>query len=60
VKRSVEKISKLEFSILLPGHGKPINEDASKKLKEFVANGFKMNVRGSVTPRPAARGSAGA
>ena len=41
VKRSVEKISKLEFSILLPGHGKPINEDASKKLKEFVANGFR-------------------
>jgi hydroxyacylglutathione hydrolase len=41
VKRSVEKISKLEFRMLLPGHGKPIEEDASKKLSEFVKNGFK-------------------
>ncbi len=41
VKRSVEKISKLEFRMLLPGHGKPIEEDASRKLKEFVKNGFK-------------------
>jgi hypothetical protein len=41
VRRSVEMISKLEFSMLLPGHGKPVEEEASKKLKEFVANGFK-------------------
>ena len=41
MKASTEKISKLEFSMLLPGHGKPINEDASKKLKEFVAAGFR-------------------
>ena len=41
VRRSVEKISKLEFSMLLPGHGKPVEENASEKLKEFVASGFK-------------------
>jgi len=41
VRLSVEKISKLEFSMLLPGHGKPIEEDASKRLREFVGDGFK-------------------
>ncbi len=41
VRRSVEKISRLEFQMLLPGHGKPIEEDASRKLREFVGNGFK-------------------
>jgi hydroxyacylglutathione hydrolase len=41
VRRSVEKISKLDFAMLLPGHGRPVEEDASKKLKAFVANGFK-------------------
>lgn len=41
LKRSVEKISKLDFEILLPGHGKPITEKASQKLKEFAAKGFK-------------------
>jgi len=41
VRRSVEKISKLEFQLLLPGHGKPIEEDGSDKLKKFVANGYK-------------------
>ncbi|MGA2198938.1 MAG: MBL fold metallo-hydrolase [Nitrososphaerales archaeon] len=41
VRRSVEEISRLEFSMLLPGHGKPVEQEASKKLKEFVANGFK-------------------
>lgn len=41
VRRSTEKISKLEFSMLLPGHGKPIESDASKRLKAFVANGFR-------------------
>ena len=41
VRRSVEKISKLDFQILLPGHGKPIEEGAADKLRVFVANGFK-------------------
>jgi hydroxyacylglutathione hydrolase len=41
VKRSVEKISKLEFQMLLPGHGKPIEEGAADKLRMFVANGFR-------------------
>jgi hydroxyacylglutathione hydrolase len=39
--KSIEKISKLDFEVLLPGHGKPITQDASQKLKEFVAHGFK-------------------
>jgi len=41
VRRSVERISTLEFEMLLPGHGKPIEENASEKLKHFVKNGFK-------------------
>ena len=41
MKRSVERISKLEFQMLLPGHGNPIEEDASKKLRDFVSNGFR-------------------
>ncbi len=41
LRKSVERISKLEFSSLMPGHGKPITENASQKLKEFVATGFK-------------------
>ena len=41
VKRSVEKISKLEFQELLPGHGAPIKEGASKALRDFVARGFR-------------------
>jgi glyoxylase-like metal-dependent hydrolase (beta-lactamase superfamily II) len=41
VRRSVEKISRLEFQMLLPGHGRPIEDVASKKLREFVRNGFR-------------------
>jgi hydroxyacylglutathione hydrolase len=41
LKKSVERISELDFSALLPGHGKPIAENGSRKLKEFVANGFR-------------------
>jgi glyoxylase-like metal-dependent hydrolase (beta-lactamase superfamily II) len=41
VKKSVEKVSKLDFSMLLPGHGEPIVEKASEKLRKFVADGFK-------------------
>jgi len=41
VKRSVEKISKLEFRKLMPGHGKPIEDGASKAVRDFVANGFR-------------------
>jgi glyoxylase-like metal-dependent hydrolase (beta-lactamase superfamily II) len=40
VRLSVEKISKLDFDTLLPGHGSPIEEGASGKLREFVAKGF--------------------
>lgn len=41
VRHSVEKISKLEFPMLMPGHGKPLEEGASAKVREFAANGFK-------------------
>lgn len=41
VRRSVEKLSELEFSMLLPGHGNPLLSDASRTLREFVSNGFK-------------------
>lgn len=41
LRNSVEKISKLEFSVMLPGHGSPVTQDASRKLKEFVVRGFK-------------------
>ena len=41
VRRSVERISKLEFSMLLPGHGKPIEQDASQRLREFASRGFR-------------------
>jgi hydroxyacylglutathione hydrolase len=40
VRRSVERISRLEYSMLLPGHGRPIEASASRKLREFVASGF--------------------
>jgi glyoxylase-like metal-dependent hydrolase (beta-lactamase superfamily II) len=38
---SVEKISKLEFQGLLPGHGRPIEEGAAEALRAFVASGFR-------------------
>jgi hypothetical protein len=41
VKRSVEKISRLEFEKLMPGHGMPIEEGASTALMDSVARGFK-------------------
>jgi glyoxylase-like metal-dependent hydrolase (beta-lactamase superfamily II) len=41
VKLSVEKISKLEFQKLMPGHGMPIEDNASQALRDFVASGFK-------------------
>jgi glyoxylase-like metal-dependent hydrolase (beta-lactamase superfamily II) len=41
VRRSTERISKLKFAMLLPGHGKPVEEGAAAKLGAFVANGFK-------------------
>jgi hydroxyacylglutathione hydrolase len=40
-KDSVKKVSELQFSCLLPGHGQPITSDASTRLREFVAKGFK-------------------
>lgn len=36
-KESVRKISRLDYSILLPGHGPPIQQNASAITREFVA-----------------------
>ena len=41
LKKSVEKLTSLEFTSLLPGHGPPITSNASQRLKDFVAGGFK-------------------
>lgn len=36
LKESVKRLSELEFSILLPGHGVPLLSNASRKVKEFA------------------------
>jgi flavorubredoxin len=35
-KESIKKISELKYSVLLPGHGRPIERNASAITKEFV------------------------
>jgi glyoxylase-like metal-dependent hydrolase (beta-lactamase superfamily II) len=35
-RNSLSILSKLQFQTLLPGHGKPVTESASEKLKNFV------------------------
>jgi glyoxylase-like metal-dependent hydrolase (beta-lactamase superfamily II) len=35
-KESIKKVSELEYSVLLPGHGPPIERNASAITKEFV------------------------
>jgi len=35
-KESIKKVSELEYSVLLPGHGPPIERDASAITREFV------------------------
>jgi hydroxyacylglutathione hydrolase len=35
-KESIRKISRLEYSVLLPGHGPPIEQNASTIIKEFI------------------------
>jgi glyoxylase-like metal-dependent hydrolase (beta-lactamase superfamily II) len=35
-KASIRKLATLEFEFLLPGHGAPVEGNASKKLREFV------------------------
>ena len=35
-KDSIKKISQLDYSYLLPGHGPPIESDASTKMQKFV------------------------
>lgn len=36
-KESIKKVSQLEYSVLLPGHGPPIEQNASAITKEFLA-----------------------
>jgi glyoxylase-like metal-dependent hydrolase (beta-lactamase superfamily II) len=40
LRRSVEKISQLDFEALLPGHGPPIGRGAKQAVAEFVARGW--------------------
>jgi glyoxylase-like metal-dependent hydrolase (beta-lactamase superfamily II) len=35
-KESIKKVSELEYSVLLPGHGPPIERDASAITREIV------------------------
>ena len=35
-KESIKKVSELEYSVLLPGHGPPIEQNASAITKKFV------------------------
>lgn len=35
VKESISKISRLNFDVMLPGHGEPLKPDASEKVKKF-------------------------
>jgi glyoxylase-like metal-dependent hydrolase (beta-lactamase superfamily II) len=37
-KKSIKKISELKYSVLLPGHGPPIERNASAITKEFVTH----------------------
>jgi glyoxylase-like metal-dependent hydrolase (beta-lactamase superfamily II) len=37
-KQSLKKTSKLEFDILLPGHGRPVLHDASQRVKHLLGN----------------------
>jgi glyoxylase-like metal-dependent hydrolase (beta-lactamase superfamily II) len=37
-KESIEKISKLDFDIMLPGHGEILKADASNLVKEFLVS----------------------
>jgi len=37
-KGSLRKISRLEYSVLLPGHGPPIEQNTSAIMKEFVTD----------------------
>jgi glyoxylase-like metal-dependent hydrolase (beta-lactamase superfamily II) len=37
-KKSVRKISRLDYSVLLPGHGPPIGQKASAIVKEFATH----------------------
>jgi glyoxylase-like metal-dependent hydrolase (beta-lactamase superfamily II) len=36
-RRSIRKIAALDFDLLLPGHGFPLRDRASEKVREFAA-----------------------
>jgi glyoxylase-like metal-dependent hydrolase (beta-lactamase superfamily II) len=40
VKESVTKLSKLEFNMLLPGHGAPMTSGAAPSVRAYVSAGF--------------------
>jgi hypothetical protein len=39
-KESVRKISTYQYKVLLPGHGPPIAQDASRVVADYVKGGF--------------------
>jgi len=39
-KESVRKISTFEYAVLLPGHGPPITQEASRVMADYVQKGF--------------------
>lgn len=39
-KESVRKISTYEYAVLLPGHGPPITQEASRVMADYVQKGF--------------------
>lgn len=36
--QSIQKISQLDFDVMLSGHGEPLKPDASERVKEFYAS----------------------
>jgi flavorubredoxin len=40
-KNSIEKMSKLDFNIMLPGHGQVLKANASEVVKEFLKSNEK-------------------
>jgi glyoxylase-like metal-dependent hydrolase (beta-lactamase superfamily II) len=36
--KSIQKISQLDFDVMLSGHGEPLKPNASERVKEFYAS----------------------
>ena len=38
VQESIRKLAKLDFDVMLPGHGEPLKPNASEEVRKFVAS----------------------